>query len=207
MKRVSAVIFDCDGVLFDSRHANTMFYNHILTHFGLPPMKAGDEAFVYMHTADESIHHIFRGTGLEEQAQVYRREMDYTPFIAGMIPEPGLLKLLRSLKHRFGLAMATNRSDTIAEVVRTHGLENLFDIVVSSLDVRNPKPHPECLLKILRFFQITAEEAIYVGDSPVDSKTARAAGVRFVAYKNPKLDADHHVSGLGEIAELPGIRG
>jgi phosphoglycolate phosphatase len=123
-----------------------------------------------------------------------------------MVPEPGLLKLLRTLKLRYRLGIATNRSNTISEVLRTHGLEGFFDIVVSSLDVQNPKPHPESLLKIFRFFQITAQEAMYVGDSLVDSQTARAAGVHFVAYKNPDLDADHHVSELSKIANLPSLR-
>ena len=205
MRPVTAVIFDCDGVLFDSRQANTLFYNHILSHFGLPPMKNGEENYVHMYTADASIQHIFRGTGYEEQAQAYRMEMDYSPFIQDMIAEPGLMELLHALKLRFGLAIATNRSNTISDVLQRHGLEGLFDIVVSSLDVKNPKPHPECILRILRFFQITREQAIYVGDSLVDSQTARAAGVSFVAYKNPELDADHHVSKLMDIADLLGI--
>jgi phosphoglycolate phosphatase len=205
MSHLTAVIFDCDGVLFDSRRANTLFYNHILDHFDFPPMKDEEESFVHMHTADESIRHIFRGTAYEQQAQVYRLEMDYSPFIQEMIPEPELPELLRALKPRFGLAIATNRSNTISEVLQRHGLKNEFDIVVSSLDVHNPKPHPEGIIKILHFFQITPEKAIYVGDSLVDSQTARAAGVRFVAYKNPALDADHHVSRLMDIAGLLGI--
>ncbi len=206
MNRVSAVIFDCDGVLFDSRRSNSLFYNHIRDQFGLRPMNPEEDAFVHMHTADESIRYIFRGTGQEEQAQAYRLELDYSPFMQEMVPEPGLLKLLRTLRPRYSLGIATNRSNTISEVLRTHGLEGLFDIVVSSLDVQNPKPHPESLHKILRFFQITAQEALYVGDSLVDSQTARAAKVRFVAYKNPELDADHHVSELLKIADLLSLR-
>jgi len=206
MNRVSAVIFDCDGVLFDSRRSNSLFYNHIRNQFGLPPMNPEEDAFVHMHTADESIDYIFRGTGREKEAHAYRMAMDYSPFIQDMIPEAGLMELLQALKPRYRLGIATNRSNTISEVLRTHGLEGLFDIVVSSLDVENPKPHPEGLHKILRFFQITAQEALYVGDSLVDSQTARAAQVRFVAYKNPDLDADHHVSELLKIADLPGLR-
>ena len=206
MNRVSAVIFDCDGVLFDSRRSNSLFYNHIRNRFGLPPMNPEEDAFVHMHTADESIDYIFRGTGREKEAQAYRMAMDYSPFIQDMIPEPGLMELLQTLTPGYCLGIATNRSNTISEVLRTHGLEGLFDIVVSSLDVQNPKPHPESLYKILRFFRITPQEAMYVGDSPVDSQTARAAGVHFVAYKNPDLDADHHVSDLLKIADLPGLR-
>jgi phosphoglycolate phosphatase len=207
MRRVTAVIFDCDGVLFDSRRANTLFYNHILARFGLPRMKEQEEGFVHMHTAEESIRHIFRETPYEKQAQTYRMEMDYSPFIQDMAVEPGLMELLWLLKPRFGLAVATNRSNTISEVLRRHGLEGLFDIIVSSLDVSNPKPHPEGIFKILHFFRIGPEEALYVGDSLVDSETARAAGVDFVAYKNPRLDADHHVSRLRDIAEVLGILG
>ena len=206
MRRVTAVIFDCDGVLFDSHRANTLFYNHILARFGLPPMKKQEEGFVHMHTAEESIRHIFRGTPHEHQAQSYRMEMDYSPFIQDMVIEPGLMELLRLLKPQFGLAVATNRSNTISEVLRRHGLEGLFDIVVSSVDVRYPKPHPESVFKILRFFRIGPEEALYVGDSLVDSETAKAAGVDFVAYKNPRLAADHHVSRLKDIAEVVGMK-
>ena len=152
-KRISVVIFDCDGVMFDSRQANINFYNHLLTHFGLPPMPEVSVSFVHMHTADESVRHIFRGTPYVEQAQAYRMQLDYGPFIKDMIMEPGLKGLLGLLKPRFGLAVATNRSNTIGAVLESNGLKDFFDIVVSSLDVKNPKPDPEPLLKILDFFQ------------------------------------------------------
>jgi phosphoglycolate phosphatase len=32
------IIFDCDGVMFDSRQANINFYNHLLARFDQPPM-------------------------------------------------------------------------------------------------------------------------------------------------------------------------
>ncbi len=198
-KKVSAVIFDCDGVLFDSRQANINFYNHILAHFGLPPMTEDEVTYVHMHTADESIRLIFQGTAYVNQAQEYRMKLDYTPFINDMIMEPGLKELLKLLKPEFGIALATNRSNTIGRVLEWNGLDKYFDIVVSSLDVKKPKPHPESLFKILDFFQIGPDESIYVGDSPVDYETARAAGVPFIAYKNRKLDAAYHADHLMDI--------
>ena len=66
MNKISAVIFDCDGVMFDSRQANINYYNHILAHFGLPPMPDEEVSFVHMNTADESVRHIFRGTPYTE---------------------------------------------------------------------------------------------------------------------------------------------
>ncbi len=201
-KRISAVIFDCDGVMFDSRQANINFYNHLLDHFSLPPMREESVSFVHMHTADESVRHIFRGTPYVEKAQAYRLQVDYGPFIKDMIMEPGLKALLEALKPRFGLAVATNRSNTIGPVLESFGLKEYFDLVISSLDVKNPKPHPESIFKILEFFQLNPRDALYVGDSAVDDETAKAARVPFVAYKNKDLEADHHVDVLLDIVRL-----
>jgi HAD superfamily hydrolase (TIGR01509 family) len=203
-KRISAVIFDCDGVMFDSRQANINFYNHLLDHFGLPAMREESFSYVHMQTADASVRHIFRGTPYVEQAQAYRLQMDYAPFIKDMIMEPGLKALLKALKSRFGLAVATNRANTIDPVIKSFGLNEYFDLVISSLDVENPKPHPESLFRILEFFQITPRDAIYVGDSAVDEETAKAAGVLFISYKNKDLEADHHVEVLLDIVRLVG---
>jgi phosphoglycolate phosphatase len=197
---LSAVILDCDGVMFDSRQSNINFYNHLLNHFGLPPLREDQVAYIHMATADESVRYVFRGTPYLEQALAYRLQMDYTPFIRDMVPEPGLRELLTMLKPRFGLAVATNRSNTIEKVLELNGLTGYFDIVVSSLDVARPKPHPDSLLKILDFFSIRPDQALYVGDSPVDSETAKAASVPFVAYKNRSLDAAFHVDQLLDIA-------
>jgi len=200
MNKISIIIFDCDGVMFDSRQANINFYNHLLQHFGLPLMSEDKVTFVHMHTADKSVRHIFRDTPYMEMAQEYRIRMDYTPFLKDMILEPELKTLLDDLRPRFGLAVATNRSNTIGKVLELYGLSKYFDIVVSSLDVKRPKPHPESLHKILRFFEVGPEEALYVGDSQVDNETARAAGVPFVSYKNIELEADYHSDRLMDIA-------
>jgi len=204
MNKISAVIFDCDGVMFDSRQANINYYNHILAHFGLPNMTEEEVAFVHMNTADESVRHIFRGTPYTEQAQKYKLHVDYTPFIKDMIIDPGLKDLLRSLKPHFGLAVATNRSTTIGKVLEWNGLDQYFDIVVSSLDVKNPKPHPEPLIKILDFFGIEPLESLYVGDSSIDFQTARAAGVIFVSFRNRELEADYHLDSLMDIPHIVG---
>ncbi len=201
-KKISAVIFDCDGVMFESRQANINFYNHLLAHFGLPPMAENAISFVHMQTADESVRHIFRETPYVEEAQAYRMKMDYTPFIKDMIVEPGLKELLRLLAPEFGLAVATNRSNTIGDVLEYHGLEKFFDIVVSSLDVYKPKPDPESLFKILDFFEINADQSIYVGDSQIDYETALAANVPFVSYKNENLETPWKIKNLLTLREI-----
>lgn len=152
-----------------------------------------------MHTSDESMEHIFSGTSYLEQAQSYRMQINYSPFIKDMVIEPGLKELLRILRPEYGLAVATNRGDTIEKVLEYYGLTGLFDIVVSSLDVQKPKPDPESIYKVLDFFKVSPKQAIYVGDSLVDCQTARAAEVLFVSYKNEALDTPWKVEGLMEI--------
>jgi phosphoglycolate phosphatase len=198
----SAVIFDCDGVMFDSRNANTHYYNYLLSMFELPPMTNDKINFVHSYTADESIRHIFEGTPYLAQAMALKNDVDYTPFIRDMVIEPGLKELLKLLKPDFGLGIATNRSTTIGKVLGYHGLDSFFDIVVSSLDVKNPKPHPESLLKILDFFNIIPANALYIGDSHLDYLSASSAGVFFIAYKNRALDAEYHVDSMNEIFEV-----
>ena len=202
IQKKSVVIFDCDGVMFDSRQANINFYNQLLGHFGRPPMAENAISFVHMHTADESVRFIFRGTPYVEEAQAYRMKMDYRPFMKNMIMEPGLKELLRWLAPEFGLAIATNRSNTIGDVLEYHGLGEFFDIVVSSLDVDNPKPNPEALFMILNFFEINADQSIYVGDSLVDYETAKAASVPFVSYRNEDLEASWKIENLLEIRAI-----
>ncbi len=204
LKQIKAVIFDCDGVLFDSKQANINFYNSIRAYFGLPPMDKEEEDYVHIHTAHESVDYIFRNAPhLREKAQQYRLNMDYSPFIKYMKMEPGLVQLLDQLKkHGLKLAIATNRSNTIGPVLEYFGLKKFFDMVISSLDVRNTKPHPESLYKILDYFDISNKEAVYIGDSTVDYEMAKAAGVPFIAYKNKGLKADYHVDSLLDISRL-----
>ena len=197
------VVFDCDGVMFDSRHANINFYNHILSHFDLPPIRGEDVEFVHMHTAEESVNHIFRGSPCTGQAQRYRlTKPDYTPFIRDMVMEPGLKELLEQLKSHYGLAVATNRSNTIGKVLEWHGLTGYFDIVVSSLDVADPKPHPEPILKILEFFGVGPHRCLYVGDSEVDYRVCQASGVPLIAYRNRNLKAAYFVENLLDILRI-----
>jgi len=196
------IIFDCDGVMFDSQQANINFYNHILSHFGLPPLTDKDVEFVHMHTAVESLHYIFRGTPYVAKAQEYRLKLDYVPFIKDMVMEPGLKEVLNILKPNYRLAVATNRSNTIEKVLAINGLSHYFDIVVSSLDVENPKPHPEPIFKILNFFQIEPQECLYVGDSEVDFTVCQASSVPFIAYRNKSLKADYYIDNLLDILKI-----
>lgn len=202
---LKVVAFDCDGVMFDSREANRAYYNHLLDHFHLPAMTSEQLAFAHMHTVDEALAHLIPDGATREAAQAYRSRLGYLPFLKFMQMEPGLVSLLESLRPRFKTAVATNRTDTMARVLADNRIDHLFDLVVCALDVQFPKPHPEALEKVTDHFSVAAEEVLYVGDSTVDEMAARAAGIPFVAYRNPDLTAEHHIRHLEEIKGLVGL--
>lgn len=196
------IAFDCDGVMFDSREANRAYYNRLLAHFQLPAMTSAQLAYAHMHTVTESLEHLIRDDATRQAAHAYRRTLGYHPFLKYMQIEPGLVPLLKTLRPHFKTAVATNRTDTMAHVLSAHRIDHLFDLVVCALDVRFPKPHPEGLHKVVAYFSVLPAEVIYVGDSQVDEQAARSAGIPFVAYRNPALTADHHISHLVEITGL-----
>ena len=194
--------FDCDGVLFDSREANIAFYNDILEQFGLPPMTPPAVDYVHSHTFRESLEYLFRESPALEEVLDFCRTIDYRRFIPMMVEEPHLREFLGFLRPRFYTALATNRTTTTQAVLDYHRLADLFDLVVSALDVTRPKPHPESLWRILEHFSLTPEEVIYIGDSKVDEEFAQNAGVTLVAYRNPHLKADFYLDSFAAARKL-----
>jgi HAD superfamily hydrolase (TIGR01509 family) len=204
MPPLQLVIFDCDGVMFDSRNANRIYYNHILEQFGRPAMSEEELDYVHMHNVMDSIRHIFRHFPEDlTAADTYRQSLDYTPYLQHMIMEPDLPEFLHFLRPARKTAISTNRTTTMPLVLEMFSLTHLFDKVVTASDVARPKPHPEALHRILHHFGCAVEEAIYIGDSQVDQEHTRAVGMRLIAFKNPDLSAEYHVRNFMEIAGLP----
>jgi phosphoglycolate phosphatase-like HAD superfamily hydrolase len=204
MAALKLVIFDCDGVMFDSKDANRKYYNSLLQKFGHPRMSPQDEEYVHSHNVMDSVTRIFRDYPDEiEAVHAYRNFLDYTPFLQFMVIEPDLKEFLTILKPKFYTAISTNRTTTMPAVMQMHGLDPFFDLVVTALDVEQPKPHAEALLKILNHFQLTADEAVYIGDSMVDREHTAGVNMRLISYKNPELPAEYYVNRFLDIPHLP----
>jgi HAD superfamily hydrolase (TIGR01509 family) len=177
-----AVIFDCDGVLFDSWHANVAYYNAIRAQLGLPPMDAEWERRAHFLAASSVLEEMFGPdpATLEEALRI-ARTIDYEPFYELMVPVPGLFDVLASLRPSWRLGMATNRGSTVPGVVRRFGLDAWLDAAVGVLDVARPKPHPDVILECLSRLAVPPAAAVYVGDAESDAAAALAAGVHFIA--------------------------
>lgn len=199
---ISAVIFDCDGVLFDSWRANVAFYNAILTRLGRSPLSAEWEKHAHTMASVQLFEAMFANDAeLAERARLTARETDYGPFYELMEPADGLHEVLGTLQRTYRLAMASNRSRTAQGVVRRFDLERYLHHTAGVGDGVRPKPHPDMLLVCLERLGVTAPETVFVGDSVSDRDAARAAGVHFIAFGDQELDSPR-VSTLRELPNL-----
>lgn len=182
---VRGIIYDCDGVLFESRSANLAYYNAVLETLGAPPISADDAELARIcHTAaSPEVFAALLGESLVEAALGIAADLDYRYFIPAMIPEPGLVETLSCLSRELPLAVATNRGSSMGEILEHFSLAGYFQVVVTSRDVARPKPAPDMLLLAARQLQLAPQELLFVGDSDLDCQAARAAGIRFVGYR------------------------
>jgi HAD superfamily hydrolase (TIGR01509 family) len=190
--KLKCVIYDCDGVLFDSFEANTKLYNDLCALVGRSPLRGDEMQYVHTHTVYEAIHFIFgKQDDLEKKALESLKQVDLRNYIVYLKMEPHLFQTLEKLKEEGILRVInTNRTTSMKYIMERFNLWPYFDLVVTALDVKNPKPHPESIEKIIAIFQLKKEEAVFVGDSDVDKQTAESSGVRFIAYKNREIAND-----------------
>jgi phosphoglycolate phosphatase len=199
------IVFDCDGVMFDSKNANSMYYNQLLAHFGLPPMSEDELDFVHMSNVVDAVKHIFRHYTEPslEQVHSYRMQCEYTPFLKYMEIKPDLVDFLKITSKKYNLAISTNRTNTMVPLLESYRLENFFGKVMTAGNAKRPKPAPDALLEILAHYNCKPEHAIFIGDSIIDEQHAAACNVELIGFKNRNLQAAYHVDSFMEILELP----
>jgi HAD superfamily hydrolase (TIGR01549 family) len=204
MGHLQLVVFDCDGVMFDSKNANRMYYNHILDVFGHSPMTEEEVDYVHIHNVMDSVRHILRDYPEDlPKAEKYREDLDYQPFLQHMNMEKDLIEFLQFLQPDYKMAISTNRTTTMKNILQIFGLAPYFGKVVTTFDVERPKPHPDALIAILNHYRLEADQAIYIGDSIIDRQHADSVGMDLIAFKNSNLDAEYHVNSFMEILKLP----
>ena len=195
--KIRCVIYDCDGVLFDSLEANTKLYNDLCAMVGRGPLRENEMQYVHTHTVFEALHFIFgKENDWEKKALeiLKQKQVDLKNYVSYLKMEPHLFQALEKLKEKGILrAINTNRTTSMKYIMERFNLWPYFEMVVTALDVKNPKPHSESIEKIIEAFKLKKEEAIFVGDSDVDQQTAESSGVRFIAYKNKEIANDLYI--------------
>ena len=205
MKVTRGVIFDCDGVLFESRTANLAYYNAVLDNFGVAPVIDDENdrqrAHLY-HTASSPI--VFSqllGDERVDTALSFAATLGFQQFMPYMTPEPGLREVLTTLSENALLAVATNRGDSMHEILEHFELRQHFSVIVTSRDVERPKPYPDMLQLAAQQLRVNIDELVFVGDSNLDQEAAQGAGMRFIGYQN-SFPRERCVTHLHELPEL-----
>ncbi len=82
---IKAVVFDCDGVMFDTAKVNREFYNRVLAHFGKPEMTDEQFEYVHMHTVLGSLSYLFDNDEEAVQAAMdHKKQVSYFSLIKHM---------------------------------------------------------------------------------------------------------------------------
>jgi HAD superfamily hydrolase (TIGR01509 family) len=206
MKNICGIIYDCDGVLFDSRRANLAYYGKVLSYFGELPLLDEDSPRADLcHThASLDVFHKLLGPARVSEAQTFAETIDIHSLFPLMIPEKGIPQVLDRLSKRMVLALATNRGRSVCAILDHFHMRNYFKAVVTSEDVQRPKPSPDMLLLAVDKLGLKPEQVLFVGDSELDRQAARQAGLRFVAYKG-WVDGDLIIHEHQELETLLGV--
>lgn len=199
---IKGLILDCDGVLFDSKEANTAYYNHIRFAVQLPPMSEDEAAYSHMASTEEALERMIPEE-LKEQARLAREDTRYhDTFMALMQPASHVYAFLKIMKNRgVPMALCTNRSDSVLDVLAHFGMESFFAPVMTITHAR-PKPDPEGLTEIVRIWGAAPGTLAFLGDSLVDQQAAAAAGIPFWSFASPDLNARLHVTNFKELTEI-----
>jgi phosphoglycolate phosphatase-like HAD superfamily hydrolase len=194
------VIFDADGVLFDSVESNIAYYNAIFARMGESPLSPEEErAGVFMAAMQVFATRAGRDETRLARMREIARSIDFAPFFAMLRPPFALRPWMLELKHRYRVALATNRSSTTAGLIEHLGLAGIFDAVASAHDKVRPKPAPDIVLLCLERAGVEPARAVYVGDSPSDAEAAAEAGAHFLGVGERVAEHPRCVATLAEV--------
>lgn len=185
--RYKVVIYDCDGVILDSIESNYVFYNRVMEFLGRPEIdrrNADAKKVLHTYSFGNVMEYFFTGDERRDEAFKFAKTIHYRDLMPYMRMEDGFISALDQLKGHTSLAICTNRATSMDMIIEDFGLGGYFEYIMTASQVTHPKPHPEPLLKVLDYFDVKPEEALFIGDGEVDMLSARSAGVPFISYKS-----------------------
>lgn len=183
---LNLIIFDLDGTLIETAGEIGLAVNRTLEDFKLDPVSDSDVRRWIGHGTGWLMKQAWldRGEDPEMDAdlweEVMARFVHHYYETAGTLshPYPHVLETLKKLGE-MGVkrAILTNKEGRFTDrVLSAHGLgASLLDAVVSGDTLPVKKPDPSGIRHLLTQFNSSAEDALFVGDSETDIKTARAA--------------------------------
>jgi phosphoglycolate phosphatase len=206
MREYSLYIFDFDNTLFDTSYGIRAILSRALPSVGVE--------------YDDSMFPRFVGMTMEQVFDEFvkdesKRERFYEEFMAVVrsdvylsarpFPETG--RVLRELKSRgkhVGIASGKQKYK-IETLMERHGLDGIAEVVIGYGETGLHKPDPDPILRAMSFFDVPAEETVYVGDSPHDPVAASSAGIDSVIVNRRDGLAPDGIHCTWEIGSLEGL--
>lgn len=178
MKRYTGVIFDMDGVLFDTERVYQESWHEIADGMGVTLGDGWVEAIsgtngAVMCRAIEKFYHIPDGADIMNACKRLVREK-----LARHVPVKAGVKEILDFFRKKGLRMALASSSTRAQILSNLELSGLgpFDAVVSGEEVSVGKPDPEIFLRAAQALGCPPDECLVFEDSKSGVRAGHAAG-------------------------------
>ena len=211
-QRLRAVLFDMDGVLYNSMPSHAKAWHRAMAHFGydLPEQEA------YMHegrTGASTINIVSRRQrGVEESEEriqeIYRVKSQFFNEYSPAEPMPGALELLRKLQAQGLKILIVTGSGQASLLDRlNHHFPGVFcrELMVTAFDVKRGKPDPEPYLMGLQKGDLRADECVVVENAPLGVRAAKAAGIFTIAVNTGPLP-DNALTDEGADLLLPSMQ-
>jgi HAD superfamily hydrolase (TIGR01509 family) len=202
-----AVLFDWDGTLINSYHADSQAYLAMFRDLGV----GWGLAELEQHYAPDW-YAVYRAARIPEERWEEANRSWRTHYAKHPSPLMAATRSVLSqlsLRHTLGLVSSGDRR-RVSRQLRKFKLTRVFRTRVLGGDTMEKKPHPAPLLKAMKEMKAEAVNCVYVGDTPEDVEMARAAGVLAIAVLGPfptekRLRAAKPEILLQGLQELPGV--
>ena len=201
------VIFDMDGVIFDSERAYIAAYKKLAPKYGLNDFEVIHKACMDSIGANRQktkeiffayVGHEFDYLAYREDVQVELNKNDY-------VIKPGVFEIfdwLRETGAKIALASST-REVSVRKSLGKADLVKYFDQIVCGDMVSHSKPHPEIFLKAAEKLQVAPETCYVIEDSFNGIRAAHASGAHPIMVPDI-LQPDDEIRGLADVV-LPSL--
>ncbi|MFI0976025.1 HAD family hydrolase [Streptomyces sp. NPDC021093] len=200
--KISAVLFDVDGVLLDSAGAHRRVWNSWSLERGLDPERVWQLTFGRRpeDTVKDAAAHL--GPGVERKVldELLAREKD------GVRPVDGAADLLAALAGRPWAIVTSGDRAFVEARFAAEGLP-LPAVRVYGSDVEHAKPAPDCFALAASRLGVSTSACLVVEDAPAGVRAAVAAGCTVVGLTTTHSEeslrqADKCVASLAEVRSL-----
>lgn len=181
MRKYEAIVFDMDGTLLDTLEDLTDATNYALGEMGMPKRTIAEvRTFVGNGVGKLIERAIPDGLANPQFEETFTKFKEYYSVHSNDKTRPyeGVVLLLRELAAEgYGLAIVSNKLDTAVKELAEHFFEGIVPVVIGEREGVARKPKPDMVYEALRELGVSAEAAVFVGDSEVDFLTAKNAGL------------------------------